>query len=94
VNRRSTQISYKKRLSAEHLVPDFVEITSIVILSIDLQAAAEAESLKEELEVARKVKAAADESLALLLVEKQQLQEAHDSNLKVKGEISSKMTGR
>jgi hypothetical protein len=93
-NRRSTQTSYKKRLSAQHLVPDFVEITGIVTLSIDLQAIAEAESLKEELEVVRKVKAAADESLALLLEEKQQLQEAHDSNLKVKGEISSKLTGR
>lgn len=51
-----------------------------------MQAKAEAESIKAELDLARTDKAAADEFLALLMAEKQQLKEAHDANLREKGE--------
>lgn len=51
-----------------------------------MQAKVEAESIKVELDLVRKDKAAADEFLALLMNEKQELKEAHDSHVKEKGE--------
>ncbi|GAQ79907.1 hypothetical protein KFL_000410070 [Klebsormidium nitens] len=58
------------------------------------QAKTDAESIKVELDLARKDKAAADEFLSLLMNEKQQLKEAHDSHLEERGTLEQTLNER